>query len=231
MNTLNQNDKYKLGSAVNRILYDCERTLKSFVNKNYNISQLGPEQTKQTISEFLFVDSYAYKMINITTPRNLWLFISEHYKMTALEYLKTFPSKFIRVIKNIVGQYPAMNDVLSENETFGDDSSEAFLAVFYSFVCNKYRDNIYESICSFVLTNNFKCVLPKLSEGPYGLPENIIYDIYSLYHYDECPICYDVMTRSTTEELSCSHCFHIKCVQRIKDSHLTHTCPLCRVPL
>ena len=48
---------------------------------------------------------------------------------------------------------------------------------------------------------------------------------------EECSICLDALTESTTCSLQCSHKFHILCVAELRKFGVTQICPLCRAPL
>ena len=44
---------------------------------------------------------------------------------------------------------------------------------------------------------------------------------------EECPICYDLMTKENTQTLNCGHKFHKKCIKKWKRNN-TAKCPMCR---
>ncbi len=48
-------------------------------------------------------------------------------------------------------------------------------------------------------------------------------------NHDDCAICLDALSMFPISELSCGHCFHIKCIKRIlKLDESLQVCPLCR---
>ncbi len=44
---------------------------------------------------------------------------------------------------------------------------------------------------------------------------------------EECPICYEPMTKENTQKLNCGHKFHKKCIKKWKRNN-TAKCPMCR---
>ena len=53
------------------------------------------------------------------------------------------------------------------------------------------------------------------------------HDGYCKFHIpNECPICYEKMTKETSTITSCKHMFHRKCLERWTEER--QTCPLCR---
>ena len=59
-----------------------------------------------------------------------------------------------------------------------------------------------------------KGFLKKMQKKSYPSPE-------------ECPICYDLMSKENTQTLNCGHKFHKRCIKKWKRGN-TAKCPMCR---